>query len=719
MMRFLNQLLLWRKFAILAVMGFVLVSVPSYLYIRDSYETLDAARTETLGTVPAKAMLRTMQLTQQSRGLSALVLGGKKEKASELKAKQTEVERSYANVQRMLAERVKDQAILAAWSEAQVQWKALSGDVVNARISGKTSTESHTALVAKLMSVLDMVCDHFLLTLDPDVDSYYLIFGSLYHLPALTEDLGRLRARGANLLTQPKVTVEERTALTSLLEKAGEHHNAMSTAFTKAGAANPALREKLGRIMEDSLGEAQQAMQLAETHLINADKINFPPTEYVTQFTKAIDHQFKLLDLAMGELDQLLQARAERLTRAVYTLLASVAGISMLAGWLGYLITISITRPLRETVRISNAIAVGDLSHRIVCDRSDEIGQVQHAIGNMSDKLRGTLDDVGRVMGAMAAGDLSQKIEHQYEGAFATLKHHTNNTVAKLSSVVADVNVAAHSIAAASGQVSQTAMALSQAATEQAASVEETSASLEQMTASIVQNTENAKLTDGMASGASSEASEGGVAVQATVKAMNEIASQVSIIDDIAYQTNLLALNAAIEAARAGEQGKGFAVVATQVRKLAERSQDAAKEIGVVARSSVVLAEKAGQLLDQMVPKSKKTSDLVQEIAAASEEQSLGVGQINSAVSQLNVTTQQNAASSEELAATAQEMNAQAEVLRKVMGFFNGGQAPAAVPAPPPVVKPAADVHPIKLVQLNRMTEALPESTQEANFVAY
>lgn len=719
MMRFLNQLLLWRKFAILAVMGCILVSVPSFLYIRDSYETLDSARMETLGTVPAKAMLRTLQLTQQSRGLSALVLGGKKDKTSELKTKQIEAERSYANVQRLLAQRVKDQTIIAAWNEAHMQWKALAGDVANGRISGKTSTDSHTALVVKLMSVLDMVCDHFLLTLDPDVDSYYLIFGSLYHLPALTEDLGRLRARGSTYLTQPKVAPEERAALSALLEKAGEHHTAMSTAFTKAGNANPALREKLGRIIEDSLGEAQQAMQLADTHLISADKIDFPPTEYVAQFTKAIDNQFKLLDLAMVELDQLLQARADRLTRAVYTLLASVAGVSLLAGWLGFLITISITRPLRETVRISNAIAEGDLSHRIVCDRSDEIGQVQQAIDNMSDKLRGTLDDVGRVMGAMASGDLSQKIERQYEGAFATLKNHTNETVSKLSSVVADVNVAAQSIAAASGQVSQTAMALSQAATEQAASVEETSASLEQMTASIVQNTENAKVTDGMASGASSEASEGGEAVQATVKAMNEIASQVSIIDDIAYQTNLLALNAAIEAARAGDQGKGFAVVATQVRKLAERSQDAAKEIGVVARSSVVLAEKAGQLLNQMVPKSKKTSDLVQEIAAASEEQSLGVGQINSAVSQLNVTTQQNAASSEELAATAQEMNAQAEVLRKVMGFFNSGHAPTPVPATPAVTRSAADVHQIKLVHLNRMTGTVPEGLQESSFVAY
>jgi methyl-accepting chemotaxis protein len=334
---------------------------------------------------------------------------------------------------------------------------------------------------------------------------------------------------------------------------------------------------------------------------------------------------------------------------------------------------------------VVNAANRGDFSARIdVAGLQGFQKDMGDGVNQMVSTTGGAISDVVRVMGAVAEGDLTVSIDKQYEGAFGELKSYCNATVGKLSQVIGEVRGTADALASASEEVSATAQSLSQASSEQAAGVEETSASVEQMTASIAQNTENAKVTDGMAGTASRQAVEGGEAVKATVSAMKSIAAKIGIIDDIAYQTNLLALNAAIEAARAGEHGKGFAVVAAEVRKLAERAQVAAQEIGQVAGSSVELAEKAGSLLDEMVPSIKKTSDLVQEITAASEEQSSGVTQINAAVGQLAQTTQQNASSSEELAATAEEMSAQSEQLQQMMAFFRTGEAGGARPGASP-----------------------------------
>ncbi|MBF0192798.1 MAG: methyl-accepting chemotaxis protein [Magnetococcales bacterium] len=328
---------------------------------------------------------------------------------------------------------------------------------------------------------------------------------------------------------------------------------------------------------------------------------------------------------------------------------------TVMALLLGLGLTRHINRPLQECRGNLQALAEGDLQIRCVVTRKDELGQLSQSMSSMMDKLREVTDRI------KAASD---------------------------------------NVSAGARQLSGTARNLSQGATEQAASIEETSSAMEEMSSNIQQNTDNAQTTETIAQSASRSAAAGGEAVNQAVVAMREIAGKIGIIEEIARQTNLLALNAAIEAARAGEQGKGFAVVAAEVRKLAERSQTAAGEIGHLSASSVAVAEKAGTIIDTLVPDIRRTAELVQEISAASQEQSQGASQINSAIQQLDQVIQSNAGASEEMAATAEELNTQADHLAQALAFFKVGN---------PTTRLSSSVSGLQTVQARQTGQPMPE----------
>jgi len=570
---------------------------------------------------------------QVERGMSAGFLASKGEKYStELKTQRQVVDKGIAEFRAFLEQNA---AVLAGGGvNASIEAANTNlGKLVKTRetisafgINPKESFASYTVAITSLMGIVERVVaasNH--LEIVGKANAYFAFLQG-------KEQAGRERATLNGVFTADKFDSENYQRLLTIMAAQDVYFKSFQ------GSATEEMKHSLQEANASDVAREVDAMRKIALDKAQEGKFGVEPAKWFGVSTKKInalmDAEDKIGEDIMGHAARLShEARNALMLNLVITLI-----VLAIVGVIGALVTRDILRQLG--------------------------GEPAYA---------------AEVMARIANGDLTVQVQTKAND-HSSMLFVTKGMVEKLSGIIGEVRGSADALSSSSEQVSATAQSMSQATSEQAASVEETSASIEQMSASINQNTENAKVTDGMASQAAKQAVQGGEAVTQTVSAMKQIADKIGIIDDIAYQTNLLALNAAIEAARAGEHGKGFAVVAAEVRKLAERSQVAAQEIGQLASGSVEKAESAGKLLSEIVPAISKTSDLVQEISAASEEQSTGVSQINTAMNQLNQITQQNASASEQLAATAEEMSGQATQLQSLMTFFMVGGAANGAP---------------------------------------
>jgi methyl-accepting chemotaxis protein len=446
-------------------------------------------------------------------------------------------------------------------------------------------------------------------------------------------------------------------------------------AARKLTSDNPRQQERLQRLVDEEqkwLNVAADPAIKLRRETTDADMAAVVASEQAGKGKQSVDAMRKLVADIKAEEAGLMSERAKTMAELASTMSMTLIGGGIVAVVLAVVLVLwlarNITAPLAYAVGVAKRVAQGDLTARVEVRSKDETGELIGALKDMNDSL---LDIVTRVRAGTDA------------------------------------------IATASGEINSGNQDLSARTEQQAGSLEETASSMEELTSTVKQNADNARQASQLAASASETAERGGDVVAQVVTTMGsinessrKIADIITVIDGIAFQTNILALNAAVEAARAGEQGRGFAVVAGEVRNLAQRSAAAAKEIKGLISDSVEkveagsrLVDQAGSTMDDVVGSVRRVTDLIGEIAAASEEQRSGIEQVNQAITQMDQVTQQNAALVEQAAAAADAMQDQAHQLAALVGTFQTGQTaqPAAGRAVVPAkARPALTVVPVR-----------------------
>jgi methyl-accepting chemotaxis protein len=635
--QFISNLKLSRKFTLVGVLVLAMVAMPVWLVIKTAVATLSVARAEAAGIAPSGDMLTLIGLTQQHRGQSAMVLAGNDSVRAARQANQTEVEQAMAKVRQSVAG-LADPRLDERLDAIQREWQALAGAVGGKSIAGPQSFAQHTALIAEQLALLDGIVDSSTLVLDSEAGTFYMISSVLGHLPRLTESLGQMRGRGAALLTRGEAMPEDRMAVSVIGTMAQQHLRNARAAFDKAMDAEPALRQALDKPVANAVAAAEAALKLTDEQIVRTETFSLPGADYFATMTTTIDTQFDLVSIAFKALDATLSERVAAEQRALWLVLGgSVPGA--IALWIIVLTARTTTRSIGQAVQLAQNVAAGDLTSKIEVTSTDEAGHLLAALKGMNESLAG---------------------------------------------IVSSVRQSSDSIAAGSAQIAAGNLDLSSRTERQAASLEETASTMEELTSTVKENAEQAHHASKLVLSTAEIAASGGEVVGKVVDTMSsikdssrKIADIIGVIDGIAFQTNILALNAAVEAARAGEQGRGFAVVASEVRNLAQRSASAAKEIKTLITDSVEqveagrkLVDEAGEAMEDIVTSVQLVADIISGSAAASQEQSSGIEQVNQAIAQMDQVTQQNAALVEEAAAAAGSLQDQADKLAEVVSVF-------------------------------------------------
>ena len=588
---------------------------------------IDFSAKERLGVQYARALMPLLDAAQNQRRAATA-------NAADLPAAQQKVAQALEAVAAQQQQLGADLATGTEWAQVQRLHGELASQPV--RADANATFGAHTAFVDAALALLNQVADGSNLTLDPDVDTYYLMDAALFKTPQLIEQIGKLRGLGNAILRNGQKSPAQHDVLTEANAFAMAHQAGAEAALKRAVAADPSIAAEL----DVAAGNAASAafLQRMKQQVLGAELQGEAPA-YLAAANEAIALQYRSVSALFDALDKRLSARVDLLTQTLWvqlgnSLFSVAAAIYLLVAF--YRVT---QGGIKEVARQLEHMARGDLTLYPKPWGRDEVAQLMNT-------LAATLDSLRRVVGEVRSG-------------------------------AGEIETASQEVAAAS-------LDLSRRTEETAAHLQRTSSAMTQIGTTVEHTTQTAAGAATLVDGNAAVAAQGGQEVNRVVQTMGEIrqssariAEIIGTIDGIAFQTNILALNAAVEAARAGEAGRGFAVVASEVRALAQRSAGAAREIKTLIGASVQQVQsgsdvvgQAGSTMQQIVDNATRVKSLIGEISRATQEQTAGIGDVAQSVEKLDAMTQQNASLVEQTAAAASSLEDSARRLNGAMAYF-------------------------------------------------
>ena len=659
----MNRLNYPSKFGLIGALVLLAFASLMWALASELQETIERSRNELVATALTRPLARMVELTQQHRGLSSMVLGGNADMRDKRAQRAEEVSRALASLRASLAE---DKRQLPAWQQIERDWQVLQAQGL--QLERAANFHAHTELVAQLLRLQIQLADAYGLSFDPDEASFYLMTAAINRLPFLLERFGRLRAQGSGALAQGHADSAQRIALSVLNEEIRSAMLDVEAGLAKVAEQRPELRLSLEQAVAALHQIIQRVEQVVQGMLLHEDFQSTSAAQFFELTTEGITIGYQQMNqVLLPTLDQLLEQRMAEAQQVLYFNLLLAVLVLAVIGYLSmgaYLSVMNSIRCLREG---SERLARGELSSHIQLAARDELRFVAAGFNAMAEAMRGL--------------------------------------IAGIKGNAGEVADAARDLVTASGQIHVASQKQSDAASNMAAAVE-------QMTVGIEHIARGAGAADELAVRSGELSRDGGAIVASVVQEISEIAVSVAesartveelgersgqisaivgVIGDIAAQTNLLALNAAIEAARAGEQGRGFAVVADEVRNLAARTANSTREISEMVKSiqqgtagavegmergvervnaGVARAEKAGEAMARIRQAAEQVQGTVAEISHALREQSSASTEIAQQVEMIARMAEENGLAVASNHQTAASLGTLADTLLGNVGRF-------------------------------------------------